>query len=181
MKGPGGRADIDPGAIAGVDVPDDRDLDDGGLDLTPRAHDGGRSVRPRRKWGAIVVLVVLMFAAGFIVRQALSTATQFYYNADEAVLHRASLGTKRFRVQGTVVDQPQPTADAITFTIAFNGKRVVIRHTGSEPPLFKEGLPVVCEGHWAAGRPVFDSERILVKHTESYKKANPDRVGSDKP
>ncbi len=164
-----------------VDAPDDRDLDEGGLDLTPRAYDGTRPARPRRKWGAIVVLVVLMFAAGFIIRQALSTATQFYYNADEAVLHRASLGTKRFRVQGTVVDHPRPTADAVIFTIAFNGKRVAIRHTGSEPPLFKEGLPVVCEGHWAAGRPVFDSERILVKHTESYKKANPDRVGSNKP
>ena len=175
------RSDARAGGAVDVDAPDDRDLDDGGLDLTPRAHHGGRPARPRRKWGAIVVLVVLMVAAGFIIRQALSTATQFYYNADEAVVHRASLGTKRFRVQGTVVDHPRPTADAVIFTIAFNGKRVAVRHTGSEPPLFKEGLPVVCEGHWAAGRPVFDSERILVKHTESYKKANPGRVGSNKP
>lgn len=128
-----------------------------------------------------MVLVVLLFGAGFIIRQALGTATQFYYNADEAVRNRNALGQKRFRVQGTVVDEPRPTADAIIFTIAFNGKRVAVRHTGSEPALFKQGLPVVCEGHWEGGKAVFESERILVKHTQSYKKANPDRVGTDKP
>ena len=53
----------------------------------------------------------------------------------------------------------------------------MVRHTGSEPPLFKPGIPVVCEGHWDAGKPVFDSDRILVKHTESYKKANPGSRG----
>ena len=135
-----------------MDEPDDRDLEDGGLDLTPRNLEAGRPARPRRKWGAIVVLVILMFAAGFIIRQALSTATLFYYNADEAVAHRATLGTKQFRVQGLVVDQPRPTTDAILFTIAFNGKRISVRHTGSEPALFKAGIPVVCEGHWEAGK-----------------------------
>jgi cytochrome c-type biogenesis protein CcmE len=170
-----------PGTKPGVDVPDDRDLDDGGLDLSPRTTGGARPVRRHRKRGAIVLLAVLLIAAGFLIRQALATATQFYYNADEAVQKRDDLGTKRFRVQGTVIDDPRPTADAIVFTIAFNGKRMVVRHTGSEPPLFKKGIPVVCEGHWETGKPLFDSERILVKHTESYKKANPDRVGSDKP
>ncbi len=129
----------------------------------------------------MVVLVLLLIAAGFIIRQALGTATQFYYNADEAVQNRADLGTKRFRVQGTVIDRPRSTAEAIVFTIAFNGRRMTVRHTGSEPALFKKGLPVVCEGHWESGKAVFESERILVKHTQSYKKANPDRVGSDKP
>ena len=129
-----------------------------------------------------MVLVILMFAAGFIIRQALSTATQFYYNADEAVLHRTSLGTKRFRVQGTVIDQPQTDRRMRSSSPSRStASGSVVRHTGSEPALFKQGLPVVCEGHWAAGKPVFDSDRILVKHTESYKKANPDRVGSDKP
>lgn len=163
------------------DAPDDRDLDDGGLDLTPRATGPRGPVRTRRRWGSIAVLVLLAVAGGFIVRQALGTATLFFYNADEAVAKRHELGSKRFRIQGTVVGPTRPTADAVVFTIAFNGKQVDVRHTGSEPPLFKPGLPVVCEGRWDAARPVFDSDRILVKHTESYKKANPARVGSDKP
>ena len=127
------------------------------------------------------MLVVLLFAAGFIIHQALGTATLFFYNADEAVAKRHELGSKRFRIQGTVIGPTRPTANAVDFTIAFNGQRVEVRHTGSEPPLFKPGLPVVCEGRWDAARPVFDSDRILVKHTESYKKANPGRVASDKP
>lgn len=168
-------------AGAGSDVPDDRDLDDGGLDLTPRVPRPNTPARRRRRWASIVVLVVLMIAAGFIIRQALGTASLFFYNADEAVAKRTELGARRFRIQGTVVGQTRPVADAVAFTIAFNGKSVDIVHTGSEPPLFKPGLPVVCEGRWDAKQVVFDSDRILVKHTESYKKANPTRVASDKP
>jgi len=168
----------------GADIPDDRDLDDGGLDLTPRTdgrHGPAGASRRHRRWGAIAVLVLLLIAAGFIVRQALGTASLFYYNADEAVAKRDTLGTRRFRVQGTVVGATRPTADAVEFTIAFNGRQVQVRHTGSEPPLFKPGLPVVCEGQWAVGRQVFESDRLVVKHSENYKKANPQRVRSDKP
>lgn len=37
--------------------PDDRDLDDGGLDLTPRVTEPGRTGRSGKRWGPLVVLV----------------------------------------------------------------------------------------------------------------------------
>lgn len=170
--------------------PDDRDLDDGGLDLTPRPD--GTGARPRRaggrRWGAIAVLVVLGVVLVGIVVQARGAAL-FYKNADEAVAQRDELGSTRFRLQGVVEGDPvrgegdEPT----TFTVAYNGVEVKVVHTGSEPALFKAGLPVVVEGRWNDAGTAFDSDRLLVKHTEDYKKADtgdyeeqhPDRVEPD--
>lgn len=155
----------------GPDRPDDRDLEDGGLDLTPRDTPVAGSRGSLRRWGAVGVLVLLVAAVGFVIIQA-SDATLFYKNADEAVAEKDDLGTSRFRLQGTVVGEPdrgegdQPSR----FTVAYNGVSVDVIHTGSEPTLFKAGLPVVVEGQWSADGSHFESSRLLVKHTEDYKK-----------
>ena len=168
--------------------PDDRDLDDGGLDLTPRDTPVSGSRGNFRRWGAIGVLVLLVAAVGFVVIQA-RDATLFFKNADEAVAEKDDLGTSRFRLQGTVVGDPtlvegdQPGR----FTLAYNGVSIDVVHTGSEPTLFKAGIPVVVEGQWSADGTHFEGTRVLVKHTENYKKKddgdyeekNPERVGDE--
>lgn len=177
---------------SGAPGPDDRDLDDGGLDLRPRTDGStppsGRSGR-NRPWGAIVVLVVLVVAGAFIATRFLGESTLYYKNADEAVADRESLGSQNFRLQGTVVGTPEKGdgSEPSRFTVAYNDVEVKVVHTGSEPALFKAGLPVVVEGHWNAGGTAFDSSRLLVKHTEDYEKKddgnytdeNPDRVEPD--
>ena len=173
-----------------TEAPDDRDLDEGGLDLTPRTDRPIRTSRQRHRWLAIGFLAVLMLGAGFIIKQALGNATLFYLNADEAVHQKADLGEKRFRVQG-IVSTPFKNLGAddgtpLIFQIQYNDVKVLVHHSGAEPPpLSKPGLPVVLEGHWDASGKWFDSERLLVKHTEDYKKKSakdnyaqqhPDRV-----
>jgi cytochrome c-type biogenesis protein CcmE len=181
--------DVTPGPPAPGE-PDDRDLDDGGLDLSPRTDVAGAPTRRggARRWGAVAVLVVLGAVLVGIVVQARG-ATLFYKNADEAVMERDELGTSRFRLQGVVEGEPvrgegdEPT----TFVVSYNDVDVKVVHTGSEPALFKAGLPVVVEGRWNAAGSAFDSDRLLVKHTEDYKKADddeyeekhPDRVDPD--
>lgn len=175
-----------PGTDSPGDGPDDRDLDDGGLDLTPRSV--GAPVRRSplsRRWGALGALAVLGGVLVFILVQA-QGATLYYKNADEAVAQKDSLGTRRFRLQGTVVGEPQKSEGngPTRFTVAYNDQRVEVAHTGSEPALFKAGLPVVVEGRWNTAGTEFDSTRLLVKHTEDYQKKddgnyeeeNPDRV-----
>lgn len=167
-----------------ADQPDDRDLDDGGLDLTPRA-DRSPALRSRssRRWGAIGVLVALGAVVVFIMVQARG-ASLYYRNADEAVAQREELGRDRFRLQGVVVGEPTDEGTDKVFEVAYRGVAVTVRHTGKEPALFKPGLPVVAEGSWNAAGTEFDSDRLLVKHTEDYKKADdggyeeqhPDRV-----
>lgn len=157
------------------DLPDDRDLDDGGLDLTPRDTTVAGRRGGVRRWGAIVVLVGLVGAIGFVVYQARDAAL-FYRNADEAVKEQKELGTKRFRLQGVVVGDPEKATDAVPghFSVAYNGVSVDVVNTGKEPALFKEGIPVVLEGHWNAAGTEYLSDRILVKHTDNYKKKDTD-------
>ena len=165
----------DHAAAPGFDEPDDRDLDDGGLDLTPRtgAAASPRSA-PRRRWTAVAVLVGLAGVLVFIVVQARG-ASLYSRTADEAVAQKVELGDQRFRLQGVVVGKPVEDGTAKVFDVAYRGVSVTIRHTGKEPALFKPGLPVVAEGRWNDAGTQFDSDRLLVKHTEDYKKADVDR------
>ncbi len=156
------------------ELPDDRDLDEGGLDLTPREGAGPRlRSRSRRRWGAIGVLLALGAVLVFIVIQARG-ATLYFLNADEAVAQQSDLGDDRFRLQGVVVGEPVDEGTEKVFDVAYQGVAVTVRHTGKEPALFKPGLPVVAEGSWNATGTEFDSDRLLVKHTEDYKAADQD-------
>jgi cytochrome c-type biogenesis protein CcmE len=138
-------------------------------------------VRPRAslasKRRVYVATAVIVGAMGWLLWQGLGNATVFFKTADEAVAQRASLGTRRFRIEGTVVaGTVHRTGTDVSFTIANNGVSVPIVSAHSPPELFQDGIPVVLEGHFAASGPVYLSDLIIVKHTASYRAAHPDRV-----
>ena len=127
------------------------------------------------------MLCVLGLVIGIIAMQARG-ASLYFKNADEAVAQKESLGTKRFRLQGTVLGKPKEQGAATVFKLQYHGVNVVVRHTGSEPAMFKAGIPVVAEGAWNQAGTEFDSDRLLVKHDadyEDYDKKNPDRLDGD--
>ncbi len=158
------------------------DADDYELDLTPRqVEERPRPARTgRRRWGAVGVLVLVVIAAGFILTQALGSAATYYYNADQAVAKRASLGSRDFRMQGLVTKASEHGADGTTrFTVAFNGVAVDVVHQGDTPALFKVGIPVVTHGHWSGT--TFESDQIEVKHSATYREKHPGRVGTNGP
>ena len=143
------------------------------LDLTPRSV---RTLR-RRRWPAFAVIGAVVVALGFVATRALSDATLFFYNADEAVAKRDELGAERFRLQGTVIDgSVEETEDGVAFTVVHNGVQVAVTHRGDPPELFRAGMPVVLEGRWSADGEVFASDRMLVKHDEQYDAEHPDRI-----
>jgi cytochrome c-type biogenesis protein CcmE len=145
---------------------DDTGTDGEGGAVGIRTRNGGR--RSRRRWVPLAVLGVVLVALGVLVFKGLSDATLYFRNADEAVAQRESLGTKRFRLQGTVSGDPTETDGVVGFAVAFNGVSVDVRHVGSPPELFRPGIPVVLEGHWNESGDVFDSDRIMIKHDASY-------------
>jgi cytochrome c-type biogenesis protein CcmE len=150
------------------------------VDLTPRTVD--EPAAPARRRGnpvAVLVLVALVLAAGFVLVRGLRDATVFFYRADEAVARRDELGERRFRLQGTVQDDVTRTGNEVRFSVEANGTVVEVAHVGDPPDLFEPGIPVVLEGHWQGDR--FASDRILVKHSSEYKAENPDRVEPGSP
>ncbi len=127
----------------------------------------------RRLWiaGAIVLA-----ALGFLVFRGLGNATMYFRTADEAVAQREDLGERRFRIQGTVVPGSVSSSGGVVFfRIAGNKEQVRVVHRGDPPDLFKAGIPVVLEGRFADDGG-FASDKMLVKHTESYVADHPDRV-----
>jgi len=156
-------------------------------DLTPRPPTTKKS-RGRNPF-VYGVLALIVVAIGFVVFQGLNNAALYYRNADEAVREKASLGTNEFRVQGTVQNDVARVGNDVEFSIQFpadqppsDANTIRVHHVAGDPPeLFKAGVPVVLEGKWSEDGSFFISTRILVKHTEEYKEANPDRVNSDAP
>lgn len=117
-----------------------------------------------------IVLALVLGASAFMLVKVLDGATTYFLNADEAIEQRDDLGTSRFRVQGTVVaDSVEESGDAVAFDIEFHCAIVHVRHDGDPPELFKPGIPVVLEGSWAEDADVYESDRILVKHTNEYR------------
>jgi cytochrome c-type biogenesis protein CcmE len=157
---------------------------------------GGRRPPSGRRLPVIVVIVVIVGVAGFVVVNALGNATMFFRNADEAVADRGELGTSRFRLQGTVeAGTIERTDDGVSFVVTFNGAEVAVHHRGDPPELFEPDIPVVLEGRYAlpagadpdgdAGAQLaatapedllFESDRMLVKHTEEYQADEGERL-----
>jgi cytochrome c-type biogenesis protein CcmE len=145
-----------------------------GLDLSPRALP---TRRRGRGWAAKIALVAILVAAGFVVSKALTSASLFFYNADEAVAKEHTLGTSTFRIQGTVENDVKRTADGADFTITYQGVEVPVDHTGDPPQLFKPGEPVVLQGHFEGdGQRLFLSDQMLVKHDATYTAKNSGRL-----
>lgn len=130
-----------------------------------------------RLWLAGAVIVA---ALAFLLAQGLGNATLYFRTVDEAVAQRADLGDRRFRIQGDVVAGSVARAgDDVGFVLTANGSEVRVVHRGDPPELFRPGIPVVLEGRFQGDR--FASDRILVKHSETYTAEYPDRVGSTVP
>jgi cytochrome c-type biogenesis protein CcmE len=159
-------------------TPSDPTSGEEGLDLSPRTSAPvATAPRRTRRWGPIVVLVLVLGGVGFVAAQALTTATTFFYNADEAVAKQPELGTSRFRLQGTVEPGTiQRTEGGVDFVVTFNGAEVAVSHVGDPPELFKDAEPVVLEGHWDSNGDRFLSDRMLIKHDANYTAKNSDRL-----
>ncbi len=129
------------------------------------------------------MLSVVLVAVAFLLFKFLTSATMYFCDADQVGVKSECSGDKRFRLRGAVVEGTvKKTTDGVDFDVVLNGKTIHVRHTGSPPQLFREGIQVVVEGKLVAGPPAtFASDQLLVKHGEEYRKKNPGRVPADAP
>ena len=119
------------------------------MELSPRtAPDAPGAVAPRRRrspW-AYGALVLVLVGIGVVAYQALTSASLYFYNADEAVAQADEL-------YGDRIPGPGPRArrrrarrggdgePGITFTITFNGVDLPVDHRGRPPGALRTRHP----------------------------------------
>jgi cytochrome c-type biogenesis protein CcmE len=120
----------------------------------------------RRRTYVAIALCVGALAAIIALVVVLSQNIEYFRTVSEAVAHRQD--SSRFRMAGAVVNGSiVSTRAGVDFRVT-DGKATarVVQH-GDPPQLFKDGAPVVCEGHWGPSGS-FVSDRILIKHGSDY-------------
>lgn len=147
-----------------------------GISPAGAAARAARAARTKRR--LYLVAVVLAAALGFLLYKVLTSAIVYFKTANEAVASRAELGTSTFQIEGLVVPGSVREAGAakLDFTIESGGVRVPVVNTGAPPQLFQPDIPVVLVGHFSGAGDTFSSSQILVKHSNQYIAAHPDRV-----
>ena len=114
--------------------------------------------------GCCVVAVIAIVVLGVV----LSKNVVYFRTVSEAVHDRSEQGDARFRLAGKVVPGTvTETNRGVRFEVTDGKATAVVLHHGDPPDLFKDGVPVVCEGHWSRGA-AFDSDRILIRHGNDY-------------
>ncbi|MGA0080625.1 MAG: cytochrome c maturation protein CcmE [Ilumatobacteraceae bacterium] len=149
------------------------------MDLTPRTSSDNAPLAPRtkakKKWRYVAMLVVVVFAGGFIVSQFLTSAIDFYCNVDEVGVRVGCEEDRRLRVQGNVVEGSiSESANKTTFSLVFNNKTIDVIYDGDPGGIFQECIPVVAHGRLQGD--TFEANRIEVRHSNEYEAANADRI-----
>lgn len=144
----------------------------------PRTTPALSAIRRRRMRRLWVVFGLLAAALIFLLVEGLGSSLDYFDTVDQAISHRAQLGTQQFRLEGTVVPGTiHSTATGTDFTISDGSNSVAVINTGSPPQLFQANIPVVVQGHFPSVTALnFDSNSILVKHSATYIAKYPNRV-----
>jgi len=98
----------------------------------------------------------------------------FFYTPKEAYEKAADIDSKTIKVggmvkAGTVVWKPEDLALNFVMT-DMQGTDIEVSHKGTPPDMFKENSGVVVEGRIEADGKKMVSQRLMVKHSEEYKK-----------
>lgn len=146
------------------------------MDLTPRTNDESSvASKKKRRWIPIAMVVAAMIAGGVVVTKFLTSAIDYYCNVDEVGSRSGCEGERRLRVQGIVEEGSVKQQDGGTsFVMVFNLEKIKVVYAGDPGGVFQECIPVVAHGRVVDG--TLESDRIEVKHSNSYVEKNKTRL-----
>lgn len=136
-----------------------------------------RTASPKGRF--FIVCALLAAAVAFVLYKGLLSSLNYFDTVDQALDHRAQIGTTSIRLEGVVVPGTvHATTSGASFVISgADGRTLNIVNVGSPPELFRANIPVVVVGSFATRTSdLFDSNQILVKHSAQYVAAHPGRV-----
>jgi len=126
-----------------------------------------------------LVFFVIALAIGFLLYKTLSGAVTYFKTVDQALSSRNILGDADFQLEGIVLAHSisRPNATTVDFVIGGSAhNKISVTNSGEPPELFQANVPVVLVGHFVGASDRFQSDQILVKHSNSYIAAHPGRV-----
>ena len=137
-----------------------------------------RRRRTRRR--LLAVFALLAAALVFLLVEGLGSSLDYFDTVNQALAHRAQLGTTTFRLEGNVVPGSiRPTATGADFRLCQGANVVDVVNTNTPPALFQSDIPVVLVGHFSSDSSrTFLSNTIMVKHSATYTAQHPGRVRS---
>ncbi len=180
MSRPGWRG---PSTLTDPDL-DDPESSDAGSSSLDREHVTTRPPRQRKRVHTsrrlLVAGLVIVAAIGFLLWKGLTSAVVYFKTVNEAVASRASLSGVNFQIEGVVVagSLHQLPGGRTAFEITSSGVTVPVVDTGQPPQLFQACIPVVLGGQFVGSTDTFAADQILVKHSQQYVAAHPNRVKS---
>lgn len=142
------------------------------------SSDVARARRETRRRLRLVFFVIVL-AIGFLLYKTLSGAVTYFKTVDQALSSRSVLGNADFQLEGVVIAQSisRPNATTVDFVIGGAAHNwISVTNFGEPPELFRANVPVVLVGHFVGLSDRFQSDQILVKHSNSYIAAHPGRV-----
>lgn len=117
---------------------------------------------------------IILVAALAISNLKFGDNVVYFYTPDEAQAKAMDIDSKTIKVggmvkAGSVVWKPEELA--LDFVISdLKGHEIKIAHKGNPPDMFKENSGVVVEGRIAKDGTSMVSQKLMVKHSEEYKK-----------
>jgi cytochrome c-type biogenesis protein CcmE len=127
---------------------------------------------------ALVGLVVLIGAMGYLGFMALKSATVYFYTVDELQHRGPTQDGKVVRVGGKLVDGSfvrEPDSTVARFTLTNGTETMAAVHDGVVPDLFfNEHSEIILEGVYTGetGEGLFESHNVIVKCPSKYIAAN---------
>jgi cytochrome c-type biogenesis protein CcmE len=121
----------------------------------------------------------VLVGGGIVVGKFLTSAIDYYCNADEVGVKGNCSGDRRMRVQGKVEEGSMVEAadgSVSHFVISFNGAELPVDYANGQslPDLFQECIPVVVAGRLHGGK--FEGTNVEVKHSNEYVQKNTARI-----
>lgn len=133
----------------------------------------------------IFMVGALVFAGGALA--AISAGNMgdnlvYYWDVSELVRNSDKAVGATIRLGGLVEEDTvewDNATSSLSFRMTDGSEEVVVRATGAPPQMFREGIGVVVEGTLTdAG--TFESDRLMVKHSNEYKEADADMTPEER-
>lgn len=135
---------------------------------------------PRRPWGILVLVGVVLVVVAYLAFSSIGNALVYYLTPTE-LLARGEAGVGQTVRLGGVVASGSVSGPAtdLTFAITDGDAEITVHSTVAPTRSFREGTGAVVEG--ALGEDgVFEATQVIVKHDENYVAPEPGEQPSDR-